>query len=139
MSTTIFEFIDNSGAFKKELQNKLPKILEMLGLQAEGYAQLELESHPRRVDTGNLRNSIRHSKDENAAYSGTNVDYAIYVHEGTGKYAVGGGGRQTPWRYQDDEGNWHTTTGMLPNRFLRNAVEKHTEEYKQIIKSEMQE
>lgn len=138
MSTTIFEFIDNSGAFKKELQNKLPKILEMLGLQAEGYAQLELESNPRRVDTGNLRNSISHAKDENAAYVGTNVDYAIYVHEGTGKYAVGGGGRQTPWRYQDDEGNWHTTTGMLPNRFLRNAVEKHTEEYKQIIKSEMQ-
>ena len=41
-----------------ELELKKEKALAMVGMQAEGDAKIEIESDPRRVDTGRLRNSI---------------------------------------------------------------------------------
>lgn len=104
---------DNTDKFKAAMDDAVNRALEAIGIQAEGYAKLELENSPRRVDTGNLRNSITHSvnNDENAVYIGTNVEYGIYVHEGTVK--------------------------MEANRFLKNAVEKNKGEYVEIAKSMM--
>lgn len=104
-------FKDNSSVAKREMEEAVGRALEMIGLQAESYAKLELENPPRRIDTGNLRNSIGHQVIGDTAYIGTNVDYGIYVHEGTQK--------------------------MLANRFLRNAVEKHAEQYRQIAQDQM--
>ena len=122
------------------LEFKKEKALVMVGTQAEGYAKIEIESDPRRVDTGRLRNSItwatlkEHSDvegtsgnedaspsdgldtsqgEENAVVIGTNVEYAVEIHEGR--------------------------KGLDPNRFLRNAVEKHSDEYRQIIDDVMKE
>lgn len=126
----------------KDLEERKEKVLVMLGLQAEGYAKIEIESEPRRVDTGRLRNSItwatlkQHSDptytsndnadavfsedgvtesqaEKDAVIIGTNVEYAFDVHEG------------------DPEKN------MKPNRFLRNAVERYADEYKRIIDEEL--
>ena len=97
---------DNSQIFLNAKDKGIMVALEAVGFQAEGYAKLELENKPRRIDTGRLRNSISHTNRGQTAYIGTNVEYALYVHEGTMK--------------------------MEPNRFLRNAVEKHIEEYKKI-------
>lgn len=104
---------DNTEEFKKELENRIPLILEAIGIFLEGEAKLELESSPRRIDTGNLRNSITHIVDlnEEAVYIGTNVEYAIYVHEGT--------------------------INMLPNRFLENALEKNEAMIRQLIESQL--
>lgn len=104
-----FQFTDNSDKFKQELSDKIPAILEAVGIHIEGEAKDELENAPRRIDTGNLRNSISHAVDESdpAAYIGTNVEYGIYVHEGTVR--------------------------MAPNRFLRNAVERNAEQVKKYI------
>ena len=113
ITLTITEFDDNSPEAIKALEEALDASLEVIGMRAEEYAKRELNGEfgaPKRIDTGNLRNSVSHSvsKNETAVYIGTNVEYGIYVHEGTYK--------------------------MDPNRFLRGAVEKHIEEYQRILK-----
>lgn len=130
---------NNTDAFKEEMARKVHVVLEAIGDHIEGEAQEELQNDPRRIDTGNLRNSITHvvQDDEDAVYIGTNIEYGVYVHEGTGIYAEGGGGRTTPWVYQDDKGNWHVTRGMKPNRFLKNAVERNETQIKGLIDEEL--
>lgn len=110
------------------------KALETIGRVAERYAK---ELCP--TDTSRLKNSISHETDDDTVYVGTNVEYAPYVEFGTGKFAEGGGGRPTPWSYQDDKGNWHTTNGMKPQPYLKPAIENHLDEYKQYLKDELQE
>lgn len=67
--------LDNSDEVRQALANALPPALEEIGLQAEGYAKLEL-GRKHAVDTGNLRNSVTHTVDGDTAYIGTNVEYA---------------------------------------------------------------
>jgi hypothetical protein len=154
------KFTDNSDKFKQELAERVPVILEGIGIEMERAAKKQLEASPRRVDTGLLRNSITHavsgqpaaiqnyhasygsnritkgknkgkrrsasaknagsvgvgfyvgnapeeSNGEKAVYVGTNVEYGVYVHEGTVR--------------------------MAPNRFLRNAVERNADQVKKYI------
>lgn len=131
---------DNSIEVKNAMYDKIPAILEAIGLHLEGEAKDELENDPRRIDTGNLRNSITHAVDEGdkAVLIGTNVEYGIYVHEGTGIYAVNGDGRQDPWGYMGNDGKWHITHGMKPNRFLKNAVERNEDQIRQYVEQELQ-
>lgn len=126
------EFIDNSEEVKKAFQAAAVRALEKCGLTAEGYAKRLCP-----VDTGNLRNSISHTVDEDepAAYIGSNVEYAAYVELGTGKYTDGG--RPTPWVYQDDNGNWHWTAGNPAQPFLAPAVKDHQTTYRNIIEDEL--
>ena len=126
------EFKDNSSEVKSEFVKALLRGLEKCGLVAEGYAKKLCP-----VDTGNLRNSITHVVDEQepAAIIGSNNSYAAYVELGTGIYAEGGGGRPTPWVYQDAEGNWHYTHGQKPQPFLKPAVAEHADKYREIIKN----
>ena len=100
-------------------ENKIPELLtalaseietglEAIGLQAEGYAQLNCP-----VDTGNLRNSITHGLVDNRTVAiGTNVEYAPYVE------------------FND---NAEHTTGKA--HYLRDALTEHKDEYKQILES----
>lgn len=60
--------------------------------------------------------------------------YAPYVEFGTGLFAEEGGRTDVPWRYKDDEGNWHTTSGQPPKPFMRPALEENREEIKRLIK-----
>lgn len=125
---------DNSEAVLEALKAAALRALERCGLQAEGYAK---DLTP--VDTGNLRNSITHQVSENGreVYIGTNMEYAPYVELGTGIYAEGGGGRPTPWVYQDAKGNWHWTRGNPAQPFLKPAVADHAQTYRNIIEDEM--
>lgn len=128
-------FNDYSADVLNEFHDAVLRALERCGEQAEGYAK---DLAP--VDTGNLRNSISHTVDEAepAVYIGSNVEYAAYVELGTGKYAEGGGGRPTPWVYQDDDGNWHWTAGNPAQPFLKPAVADHAQTYSNIIKDELE-
>ena len=89
-------------------------------------------------DTGALRRSIT-SKIE---VTGSEIDgivftpleYAPYVEYGTGLFAENGNGRQTPWVYRDDKGDYHYTHGQHPQPFLRPALEENKDEIIQIIK-----
>ena len=128
--------VDNTAKVKQELALQVKRALEEAGQFIEGEAMEELNNDPRRIDTGNLRNSITHEvhDDEQAAYIGTNVEYGVYVHEGTGIFATGGKGRKDPWVFKDSKGNWHVTRGMKPNRFLKNAMERNEQQIKEHIK-----
>lgn len=107
--------------------------LEAMGMQAVTHARQNITAAGR-VDTGALRSSIDRqvAADEELVYVGTNQEYAVYNEMGTGIYLEGGGGRQTPWSYQDKKGIWHTTRGMKPIHFLKNAVQDHKDEYQRI-------
>ena len=125
-------FNDYSADVLNEFHDAVLRALERCGEQAEGYAK---DLAP--VDTGNLRNSISHTVDEDepAAYIGSNVEYAAYVELGTGKYTEGG--RPTPWVYQDDNGNWHWTAGNPAQPFLKPAIADHAGTYRNIIEDEL--
>lgn len=90
------------------------------------------------VDTGLLRNSITHNVYDDYAEVGTNYSYAPYVEHGTGLFAEAGNGRQTPWTYQDADGQWHTTIGQQPQPFLRPALEANKQKIEQIFQDEIQ-
>lgn len=82
------------------------------------------------VDDGVLRQSITHSVEEEegmvVGYVGTNVEYAPYVHQGTGIYAVEGNGRkEVPWVYKGKDGKFYSTKGIKPRPFIYNAMEKN--------------
>lgn len=90
------------------------------------------------VDDGQLRQSITSELiDRETGAVGTNVEYAPYVHQGTGIYAVNGDGRKERWRYQDAEGNWHSTIGQHPNPFLEKALDDNISEIRNIFKREI--
>lgn len=128
------EITDNSKEVSGAIHAALLRGLEKIGLVAEGYAKKLCP-----VDTGNLRNSITHVVDEQepAAIIGTNNEYAAYVELGTGIYAEGGGGRPTPWVYQDAKGNWHYTRGNKAQPFLKPAAADHVGQYRDILESEL--
>ena len=125
---------DNSKEISAEIKSALLRGLEKIGLVAEGYAKKLCP-----VDTGNLRNSITHVVDEQepAAIIGTDNEYAAYVELGTGIYAEGGGGRPTPWVYQDAKGNWHYTRGNKAQPFLKPAAADHAIQYRKILEDEL--
>jgi HK97 gp10 family phage protein len=90
-------------------------------------------------DTGALRRSItsevEREGDEMVGYVFTPLEYAPYVEYGTGKFAVNGDGRKdVPWHYQDDKGEWHTTSGQKPQPFMGPALNENREEILRIIK-----
>lgn len=59
----------------------------------------------------------------------TPLEYAPYVEYGTGLFAEAGNGRKdVPWHYQDDEGEWHSTSGQHPKPFLRPALNENREQ-----------
>ena len=122
----------NLPKVKAELAERIPAILEAVGLQAEGNAIDEI-TKLKAVDTGRLRNSItfatserqgtpntqggaqaipedykpRQTPEDGAVYIGTNVEYAQYIELGTSR--------------------------MNPRPFLKNAIANHTNEYKDIV------
>lgn len=91
------------------------------------------------VDDGRLRASITHAVEATPEQArgrvGTNVDYAPYVHEGTGIYARNGNGRKKPWVYTDSKtGERIFTHGQKPQPFLRDAMEQNRDRIAQIMK-----
>lgn len=87
-------------------------------------------------DTGALRNSITSKVEvdgtEVVGIVFTPLEYAPYVEYGTGKFATNGR-QQLPWRYQDEEGNWHTTSGQEPQPFMRDTIDENRLEVVRIL------
>ena len=102
-----YTYKDNTDEVLSALERAKKRGLEAIGLTAEGHAKKETP-----VDTGRLRNSVSHTTDDEAAYIGTNVEYAPYVE-------LGARGRQ----------------GV---HMLQRAATEHTDEYKQIMEDAME-
>lgn len=85
--------------------------------------------------TGELRRSITSKVSGTSGTVFTPLEYAPYVEYGTGLFAEAGNGRKdVPWSYQDDEGNWHTTSGQHPQPFMRPALEENRARILEILK-----
>jgi HK97 gp10 family phage protein len=85
-------------------------------------------------DTGALRRSITSKVEDLQGIVYTPLEYAPYVEYGTGLFAEDGGRMDVPWNYQDDEGNWHSTSGQHPQPFMRPALNENREQILRIIK-----
>ena len=101
-----YTYKDNTDEVLAALEKAKKRGLEAIGLTAEGHANNETP-----VDTGRLRNSISHATDDEAAYIGSNVEYAPYVE-------LGARGRQGA-------------------HMLQRAASEHGSEYKQIMEDAM--
>lgn len=99
---------DNTDEVLFTLEKAKKRGLEAIGLVAEGHAK---KITP--VDTGRLqlRNSISHATDDEAAYIGTNVEYGPYVELGS--------------------------PTIKAHHMLQKAATEHTDEYKQIMEDAM--
>ena len=85
-------------------------------------------------DKGDLRRSITSKVEGTEGVVYTPSEYAPYVEYGTGLFAENGGRQDVPWNYQDDEGNWHSTSGQKPQPYMRPALNENREEILRIIK-----
>lgn len=87
---------------------------------------------------GELRRSItskiERDGDELVGVVYTPLEYAPYVELGTGLFAENGGRMNVPWCYKDDEGNWHSTSGMKPQPYMRPAFEENREQILRLLK-----
>ncbi|MCR5271995.1 MAG: HK97 gp10 family phage protein [Lachnospiraceae bacterium] len=80
-----FNFTSHASEVKAAKDAAVTKALEMIGLQAEGYAKENI-TRVGAVDTGRLRNSITHAAEgDDTEVIGTNVEYAPYIEYGTSK------------------------------------------------------
>lgn len=93
-------------------------------------------------DTGALRRSItsevEREGNEMVGTVFTPLEYAPYVEFGTGLFAESGGRKDVPWCYQDDKGEWHSTSGQKPQPFMRPALNENREQIKRILKEAIQ-
>ena len=101
-----YRYKDNTDEVLSALEKAIGRGLEAIGMTAEGHAK---KITP--VDTGRLRNSIAHAVDDDAAYIGTNVEYAPYVELGA--------------------------QGRNGVHMLQRAATEHTAEYKRLMEDSM--
>ena len=117
----LFDFADWLDDIADEVKDEIEKSVE------NGANLIANDARARcPIDTGALRVSIQTKREWNGniymGIVGTKNPYAEYVEFGTGIYAENGQGRQTPWRYKDKDGNWHTTKGQHPQPFMYPAL-----------------
>ena len=122
----------------EEILAKLEKIGDGANLdQALGQACALVEASAKRnapKGDGGLRRSITSKVEDNVGIVFTPLEYAPYVEYGTGLFAEEGGRQDVPWHYQDDEGEWHSTSGMKPHPFMRPALNENINNIKAILK-----
>lgn len=118
----------NNLADEAEIEKALGKACALVERSAK-------EKAPK--DNGELRRSITSKVENNEGIVFTPLKYAPYVEFGTGLFAEEGGRKDVPWCYQDDEGEWHSTSGMKPHPYMRPALEENREEILNILKESL--
>ena len=99
------KFTSNVNDILRQLENGKRNALTAIGSSAETHTKDNITADDL-IDTGRLRNSISHSIDGEAAYIGTNVEYAPYLELGTKK--------------------------ITAHHYLKRAVTDHQDEYKEL-------
>lgn len=122
--------MSDNEAFVRSIEQATVQIIAETAANME-KACLTVETDAKKecpVDMGLLRASITSEVqvDESGITGiiGSNLEYAPYVHNGTGIYAKDGNGRKTPWGYVSRGGKhkgFHWTQGQCPHPFLENA------------------
>ena len=132
---------DNSE-FAKSVDNATDQIIQDMKEKMDRSC-LVVEGEARKncpVDQGPLKASITSetetTEEEVIGRVGSNLEYAPYVHNGTGIYAKDGNGRKTPWGYEVKTGRYkgfHWTYGQKPQPFLENAKLTKKNEVEKIL------
>lgn len=117
----LFEKLESQG----QLQDALGKACALVERSAK-------EKAPK--DTGELRRSITSKVENNEGIVFTPLEYAPYVEYGTGLFAEGGGRSDVPWWYQDDKGEWHSTSGQKPQPYMRPALDENRDNILKVLK-----
>ena len=99
------KFTSNVNDILSALEKGKRNALTAIGTTAETHTKENITAD-KLVDTGRLRNSISHTVDGEAAYIGTNVEYAPYLELGTKKIAA--------------------------HHYLKRAATEHKDEYKKL-------
>ncbi len=134
--------MSENRAFEKSMNNATVELVEKMAKRmakacaiVEGTAKVCCP-----VDMGVLRASIRFqvkiTTEVIEGLIGSNMEYAPYVHQGTGIYAADGNGRKTPWGYLVKTGKYkgyHVTQGQKPNPFLADAFYGHKQDIEKIL------
>ena len=131
------KFINHAAEAQKAKDEAIARALEMIGLQAEGYAKEEL-SKPKphadgsvrpNVDTGRLRNSITYATADShseGSFPAESSDYAVHSTPESDEVAIGTNVEYAPYI---EEG----TSRSSAYPYLRPAVQEHIEEYRRIV------
>lgn len=106
-------------------------IKQRLGIACALVERAAKEKAPK--DNGELRRSITSKVEGTTGIVFTPLEYAPYVEYGTGLFAEVAGRKDTPWSYQDDEGEWHSTSGQKPQPFMRPALNDNRTEILKIL------
>lgn len=121
----ILKTIDNIAA--------VPQMPQALGKACAIVERSAKQKAPK--GDGDLRRSISSRVEGLTGEVFSALEYAPYVEYGTGLFAEGGNGRKNvPWKYRDEKGEWHSTSGMPPRPYMRPALNENAEEIKRIIK-----
>lgn len=107
-------------------------IIQRLGVACALVERAAKEKAPK--DNGELRRSITSKVEGTVGLVFTPLEYAPYVEYGTGLFAEVQGRKDVPWCYQDEEGEWHSTSGQKPQPFLRPALNDNRTEILKILK-----
>ena len=126
-----FEGLDNVMNALTEL-GSTQSIQQALGKACALVERAAKQKAPK--DNGTLRRSITSKVEGTTGIVFTPLEYAPYVEYGTGLFAEDQGRKDVPWNYQDDEGNWHSTSGQKPQPFLRPALNENRAEILKILK-----
>lgn len=114
-----------------EVLNRIEKLGDTSNIEAalsQACALVERSAKQKAPkDTGELRRSITSKIEGTQGIVYTPLEYAPYVEYGTGLFAENGGRKDVPWNYQDDKGNWHSTSGQKPQPFMRPALNENRE------------
>lgn len=105
-----------------EVKDKLEGICMAWLYEAAGELTSQTQRNSK-SDSGQTKGAWKYKVDESAqvATVGNPLQNAIWEEFGTGEYALEGDGRKTPWRYKDEKGHWHYTSGKHPRRMLHKA------------------
>ena len=118
--------------------NELEQAMNRACLVVENQAKKNADAFR---NSGDLSRSIKHKVNlegnELVGIVYSDILYAPYVEYGTGLFAEEAGRTDVPWHYQDEKGNWHTTSGMKPQPYLRPALESKAKTVHKIIAKEL--
>ena len=110
------------------------KVQRALGKCCALVARTAIQNAHEIRDTGDLSRSIKIKVEGLEGIVYTPLEYAPYVEFGTGLFAEDGGRTDVPWKYKDDKGEWHTTSGQKPQPFMRPALDVNRTQIIDILK-----
>lgn len=131
--------VDNSDLFKNAAAEAIERALEAIGLEAEANAK-RIATEKGVVDTGLLRNSITHAiGGQSAAISSYKADRG----DGKGSYSGVAPERKVPTVYIGSNVSYsiwqeNGSRGNPGRPFLKPAIEDFKNDYKQILKEELE-